>query len=129
MGLYYKAIRGVRGVRWQNMSEGVVVLKLTMDQEVGGSNLPSCTNPSNASEISKLAGIAPMKKHRLLLSVALVLGTCSVATAGCPNLPTAWVDPGGRPLPVYVYENAVRTCRIAAEIFPQQSGRHTSSLA
>ena len=58
-----------------------------------------------------------MKKHRLLLSVALVLGTCSVATAGCPNLPTAWVDPGGRPVPVYVYENAVRTCRIAAENF------------
>ena len=60
------------------MSEGVVVLKLTVDQEVGSSNLPSCTNPSNASEISKLAGIAPMKKHRLLLSVALVLGTCSI---------------------------------------------------
>jgi hypothetical protein len=88
-----------------------------VDQEVGSSNLPSCTNPPLASEISKLAGIRAMTQQRLLLSVALLLGTCSVAAAGCPNLPTAWVDPGGRPVPVYVYERAVQTCRLAAENF------------
>ena len=88
-----------------------------MDQEVGSSNLPSCTNPSNASKISKPAGVNSMKKLRLLPGVALVLGTCCVAAAGCPNLPTAWVDPGGRPVPVYVYEGAVRMCRFAAENF------------
>jgi hypothetical protein len=58
-----------------------------------------------------------MNKQRLLFSVALVLGTCSVAAAGCPNSPTAWVDPGGRPVPVYVYARAVQTCRLAAENF------------
>jgi hypothetical protein len=58
-----------------------------------------------------------MKKQTLLLGAAFVLGTTSVAAAGCLNLPTAWVDPGGRPVPVYVYERAVQTCRLAAESF------------
>jgi hypothetical protein len=64
-----------------------------------------------------LPAFVKMNRQRLLLSVALVLATCSVAAAGCLNLPTAWVDPGGRPVPVYVYERAVQTCRLAAENF------------
>jgi hypothetical protein len=64
-----------------------------------------------------------MNKRGLLLGAALVLGTCSVAAADCLNPPTAWVDPGGRSVPVYVYENAVQTCRLAAENFPAAAWR------
>jgi hypothetical protein len=56
-----------------------------------------------------------MKKQALLLGVGLMLGTNSMAGAACPNLPVAWVDPGGRPIPDVRYRSSVQTCRAAAD--------------
>jgi hypothetical protein len=54
-------------------------------------------------------------KRILLLSVGLTLAINSVAGAACLNLPVAWVDPGGRPIPAARYEGSVQTCRAAAD--------------
>jgi hypothetical protein len=56
-----------------------------------------------------------MKKQMLLLGAGLMLGTSSLAEAACPNLPVAWVDPGGRPVPATLYESSVQTCRAVAD--------------
>jgi hypothetical protein len=60
-------------------------------------------------------GRAMMKKRMLLLAVGLMLGTNSVAGATCSNLPVAWVDPGGRPIPDARYQSSVQTCSAAAD--------------
>lgn len=54
-------------------------------------------------------------KLMLLLGVGLMLATGSAAGAACPNLPVAWVDPGGRPVPAGRYQSIVRTCSAAAD--------------
>lgn len=54
-------------------------------------------------------------KKMLLLGVGLMLGTSSLAGATCPNLPVAWVDPGGRPVPATLYGSSVQTCRAVAD--------------
>jgi hypothetical protein len=54
-------------------------------------------------------------KQMLLVGVGLMLATNSGAGAACPNLPVAWVDPGGHPVPAALYEGAVQTCRAAAD--------------
>lgn len=56
-----------------------------------------------------------MKKQMLLLGLGLMLGTNSATGAACPNLPVAWVDPGGRPIPDGLYEGTIQTCRAAAD--------------
>lgn len=56
-----------------------------------------------------------MKRQAFLLIVGLMLVANSVAGAACPNLPVAWADPGGRPVPAAVYEGAVQTCSAVAD--------------
>jgi hypothetical protein len=56
-----------------------------------------------------------MTKQMLLLGFGLMLGTSSVAEAACPNLPVAWVDPGGRPVPAARYEGSLQMCRAFAD--------------
>ena len=56
-----------------------------------------------------------MTKQTLLLGFSLMLGTSSLAEAACLNLPVAWVDPGGRPVPATRYEGSLQTCRAVAD--------------
>lgn len=56
-----------------------------------------------------------MNKCTLLLGVGLILGTSSAAGAACPNLPVAWVTPGGRPIADARYQRTVQTCGVAAD--------------
>jgi hypothetical protein len=56
-----------------------------------------------------------MKKLMLLLGAGLMLAPGFQADAACINLPAAWVDPGGRPIPDAVYEGSTQTCRAVAD--------------
>jgi hypothetical protein len=62
-----------------------------------------------------------MNTRTLLLGVGLILGTSSAAGAACPNLPVAWVTPGGRPIAEGRYQRTVQICSAAADYsFPGQ---------
>ena len=54
-------------------------------------------------------------RNLVLVSLAFALGASSAALADCPNLPSAWIDPGGRPVPVELYETAARACKFVAD--------------